>query len=148
MQSFLDRLFKEDLKTEMLGFMSTFLYTNKYFYDRKANRCTSTISTVIESFWNLYYTNDLNVTVRKIFISSLIKTWNKSPLPKVKNSIECLVKLGNGEWVDNIGKKHGFPYSNQSVFYQDVVQYSSDIKKSVKKILFSKVMTTEGGFGI
>lgn len=143
LQNNLNKIFKENLEVEKLGFMNTFLYTKKiqHRYGLVYKKIYLDEGPV-EYFWKLY--GRMNPTVKKIFINALIYTWNKSPIPKVKNSMSLLLELSQHKYY----QKYGFYYKNQDQFYKDIIMNANTIKKSVKTLLFSKAMTEDGGLFI
>lgn len=145
LQDNLNEIFSKKLEVEKLGFMNTFLFTNKIKHSfgltRSNRKLDYTESKMVEYFWNKIYTENLNPTIKKIFINALIYSWNKSSLPKVKNSIKLLVELATHQYFG----RYSFYYYNQSLFYKDILSNTNNLKKSVRTILFSKAMTEEGG---
>jgi len=138
LQNTLNYIFKEKLNVEKMGFMNTFLYTK--YYDRSCRDSKDDV----KYFWEKLYTSELNPTLKRIFINAFVYTWNKSPIPKVRNSIKLIADLSTYKrYIE--GGSRGFPYSNQSIFYKDLMVNANNLKKSVKTILFSKAMTEEGG---
>jgi len=114
LQNTLNYFFKEKLNVEKLGFMNTFLYTRRY--DDKNREGDNDVV----YFWNEMYNENMNPTLKKIFLNAFINTWNKSPIPKVRNSIQLLVNLSMYKF--GIGRNYnkGFPYNNQNIFYTDI----------------------------
>jgi len=139
LQTTLDYIFKDLLNVERMGFMNTFLYT-KY---HNPNLRDSSYSDV-KAFWEKFYNEDLNPTFKRIFIDSFIYTWNKSAIPKVRNSIKLIADLSNNNYHTN-NWNYGFVFKNQKIFYKDLICNASDLKKSVKTILFTKAVSEEGG---
>jgi len=140
LQNTLNHLFKEEMNVEKMGFMNTFLYTNELYPDRKRNENQSDV----RYFWDKIYNEDVNPVVKKIFLNALVYTWNKSPIPKVRNSIQLIATLSTRKYRAN-WCYYGFPYKNQEIFYKDLLLRANDLKKSVKTILFSKAIAEEGG---
>jgi len=151
LQNTLNHIFMDKLNVEKLGFMSTFMYIKKYIDYEKDSRKQRYYRNLnyfdqedVVYFWKKVYNENLNPTMKKIFLNALIHTWNKSPIPKVRNSMTLLLQLSTHTYHYN----RGFPYENQKIFYRDLISNANSLKKSVKTILFSKVMTEEGGLYI
>jgi len=139
LQNNLITIFKDEIETEKFGFMNTFLYTKRWTNNSK-NRSSESTSDVVH-FWEYVYNNELNPTLKRIFLNAIIHTWNKSPIPKVRNSMQLLVDLATYKY----DGRSGFPYHNQRLFYNDIIANANMLKKSVKSILFSKAILEEGG---
>jgi len=138
LQTTLNSFFREKLNVEKMGFMNTFLYTKYYVsnnHDSKED---------LKYFWTTLYSDTMNPVMKRIFINALIYTWNKSPIPKVRNSIQLIARLSVYDYPIE-GRDRGFPYQNQNIFYKDLILNANSLKKSVKSILFSKAIAQEGG---
>jgi len=138
LQNTLNSFFREKLNVEKMGFMNTFLYTKYYVTNNHEGRED------VGYFWSTIYNDKMNPTMKRIFINALVYTWNKSPIPKVRNSIQLIAKLSTYSHIIE-GRGRGFPYGNQGIFYKDLILNANSLKKSVKSILFSKAIAQEGG---